>query len=153
MSGRRFRYQDQDCPLTLTEGLAEYFDGHPGLLRESEMSPEAAELFHGHDICHVVFGLDTSVEDEALADTWGMVGTDLGATRYLQYLKVNEAQQIFKAIGLAATVKGSLAALPRVLKALAAARRMRRKWPWNDHDAYLDVPLATIRRDFNIQVV
>jgi hypothetical protein len=153
MPARRFSYQDQDCPLTLTEGMDEYVQGHPGLLREAEMSPEAAKLFHGHDICHVLFGLDTTIADEALADMWGMFGTDVGVGRYLKYLQVNEAQQIVKSIGWSVTIKESLRAMPRVLKAIAGSRSMRRKWPWENHEAYLNTPLADIRREFNIRVV
>ena len=65
---QRFLYQEQRCSLTLGAALEEYFRGHPGLLREQEMDPESAALFRSHDVCHVVFGLDTRLQDEVLAD-------------------------------------------------------------------------------------
>ena len=37
--------------------------------------------------------------------------------------------------------------------ALLLTMRMSRRWPWDDHEAYLDWPIEELRRDFNIVVV
>src|SRR5215469_15871298 len=106
----RFEYQRQDSTLTLAAGLDEYYRGHPALIRPEAISPESAELFRPHDICHVIFGLDTTMVDEAMADLRTLLGTDVGLRRYLHYVRTNkEAKQIFEQIGylrvLGATVR------------------------------------------------
>lgn len=37
--------------------------------------------------------------------------------------------------------------------AIARCRRMYKKWPWDDHAAYLDRPLRAIRSEFGITVI
>ena len=49
-----FQYQRQDSELTLKEGLAEYYEGHPGLFRPSQLPKDSARFFRSHDIAHVV---------------------------------------------------------------------------------------------------
>jgi hypothetical protein len=99
-----FQYQRQDSDLTLREGLAEYYEGHPGLFRPSQLTKDSARFFRSHDVAHVVFGLDTTLTDEALADAWTLLGTDVGLRRYVGYLRTNpEAQQLMRQIGWART--------------------------------------------------
>jgi len=98
--GPRFEYQRQDSALTLAAGLEEYYRGHPGLLRPESISPDSAALFRRHDICHVIFGLDTTMVDEAMADLRTVLSTDVGVRRYVRYLRSNkDAQQIFEEVG------------------------------------------------------
>jgi hypothetical protein len=54
--------------VTLREGLQEYFAGHSGLLKPDSADVQTAKFFHSHDACHVLFGLDTTLRDEGLAD-------------------------------------------------------------------------------------
>jgi hypothetical protein len=88
-----FQYQRQDSGLTLKEELAEYYEGHPGLFRPSQLAKDSAQFFRSHDIAHVVFGLDTTLTDEALADAWTLLGTDVGLRRYVRYLRTNREAQ------------------------------------------------------------
>jgi hypothetical protein len=38
------------------------------LFRPSQLPKDSAQFFRSHDIAHVVFGLDTTLTDEALAE-------------------------------------------------------------------------------------
>jgi hypothetical protein len=63
------RRQNQDSDKTFTEALAEYYAVNSGkVFRPKDLSEESAELFLSHDICHVIFGLDTTLADEAMVD-------------------------------------------------------------------------------------
>ena len=66
--------------MTLCEGLREYYAGHPGLLQPDRMEADAARFFRSHDACHVLFGLDTTLVDEGLADLWTLLATNVGVT-------------------------------------------------------------------------
>ena len=70
----RARYQAQDSHQTLLEALDEYYARNLGRVRRpSELAPESAALFRSHDLCHVIFGLDTTLADEAMADVRNML--------------------------------------------------------------------------------
>ena len=90
----RFEYQRQDSAQTLAAGLNEYYRGHPCVIRPDAISPESAALFRRHDICHVIFGLDTTIVDEAMADLRTMLSTDVGVRRYVQYLRTSKEHRI-----------------------------------------------------------
>ena len=94
-----FSYQKQEVTLFLRAGLEEYRAGLTGLLDESELPSRAARFFHAHDICHVVFGCDTLIAQEAMADTWSVFGTSLGFGAYLDYLRLPQTNNIFRQIG------------------------------------------------------
>ncbi|MCP4805677.1 MAG: hypothetical protein GY884_10055 [Proteobacteria bacterium] len=147
------RYLDQDCPLTLREGLDEYFAGIEGLLTEDNCDAEVARLFRHHDIGHVVFGCDTTLRGEPLADTWCVMGTTVTVREYLKYAELPETQAIFKEAGLLRVMWVSLLVVPSVLRALWCALRMPKKFPYWEPDVWMDVPLVELRREFGIQVV
>lgn len=92
------RYQDQDSTQTLREGLAEYYAANVGIvMRPDDLPPESVALFRSHDLCHVIFGLDTSLGDETLADTRTLLSCDVGARRYARYLTSDRtAKTLFK---------------------------------------------------------
>ncbi len=150
--GRRRRYQESDSRITLREGLEEYLAANPNLFKENEVAPASARFFHSHDRCHVVFGLDTSLEQEILADTWTVLGVDISLRDYLSYLKLPETVNILREIGCMRSIRETVKAIPKIVAVWRRARRMSRKWPWTGNDAYLDVPLADIRAEFNIEI-
>ena len=68
-------YQKQECELTLREGIKVYVD----YLIENGKTPltdanAESTLIRDHDASHVIFGLDTSLEEESLLDTWFACG-------------------------------------------------------------------------------
>jgi hypothetical protein len=72
--------------MTLAEALVEYYAANAGrVLRPSDLSDESAELFRSHDICHVIFGLDTTFADEAMVDTRTLLSCDVGVRKYARW--------------------------------------------------------------------
>jgi hypothetical protein len=151
----RLAYQQQDSPLTLAQGLAEYYRANGGrVLPPSSLPPQSAALFKSHDICHVIFGLDTTLEDEAMADTRTLLSCDVGFTRYTGYLVTNkETQAIFKEIGIGTILWGTLKTLPRMARALRENFRMTKKWPWVPPQSHMERSLCDLRREYAIRVV
>ncbi|MCA9716985.1 MAG: hypothetical protein H6713_37355 [Myxococcales bacterium] len=151
------RYMHQDSPLTLREGIEEMRRANPGLLDPSEMPADIGKFFHAHDVCHVVFGTDTSITNEAMTDTWTVTGTTVRVRDLLAYYKQEEGRAVIndlmREIGWLRTLWASVVAIPKVLRVIWRARRMTRKWPMYGNDAYLDTPLAELRRMYNIRVV
>ena len=148
------RYAEQDSAQTLAEGLEEYYRVNPGVVsRPSTLSAQSAALFASHDICHVIFGLDTTLADEAMADTRTLLSCDVGWRRYLGYASDPLAKAVFKELGLANTVWVSLRTTPRIMRAIFETRHMKKKWPWVPPESFKSRSLADLRREFGIRVI
>lgn len=145
-------YQRQDSTLTLREGLEAYFAENPQLLDPDTIEGKAAELFRCHDAVHVVFGTNTEIRQEAMTDTWSMFGTDIPWREFIAYLNEPAAIGVVNDIGWGTALWESVKAVPAVIEVVRRGRRMTKKWPWYGHEAYLDVPLASIREEFGIEV-
>jgi len=148
-------YQSQDSPQTLAEGLEEYYAANAGtVIRPRDLPPESFTLFRNHDMCHVIFGLDTTLDDEALADTRTLFSCDVGFRSYAVYLAQDkQAQALFKEFGYLRIAWITLLAVPRICRALFESRRMKKRWPWTPPDAFQQRSLADLRREFAIRVI
>jgi hypothetical protein len=141
--------------MTLAEALAEYYAANTGrVLRPSDLSKESAELFRSHDMCHVIFGLETTFADEATVDTRILLSCDVGVRKYVRYPMTNpEAKAIFKEVGYLKSIWITVLAIPRVLRATWEAWKMPRKWPWTPPPAFQKRTLSDLRREFGIVVI
>jgi len=148
-------YQEQDSSQTLREGLAEYYQANPGIVtRPADLPAESVALFRSHDMCHVIFGLNTSLRDEALADVRTLFSCDVGMRHYARYMTADQAAKaLFKELGYGKAIVVTLKSLPRIVRAALAAFGMRKRWPWNPPNGYLDRPLGELRREFGIRVL
>lgn len=148
---RHFTFRAQHCPHTLAEGMAEFAAAQPELLAPSE--PELAEFIRAHDACHVLFGLGTDLDEEALADTWTFLATDMPLRRYAAFLRHPELAALFASAGAWPLLSGTLRAVPRLLRVLWQTRRRRAPWPFWRYHEHLHTPLASLRQRFDIRVV
>lgn len=144
-------FQHQDSALTLAEGLAEYYARNAGLKRGEALAPAAQAFFRNHDACHVVFGCDTSLQQEAVVKLSSLFGTTAGfgvLRGYALYDSLDIYRQL-KLSDILATIAAAPLIVPRTI-----ARRLRqiRPWPWSAFDAFLDTPLTEIRDEFGIIV-
>jgi hypothetical protein len=149
------RYREQDSPLTLAEGLAEYYAANQGrIARPADLPPDSAALFRSHDMCHVIFGLDTSFVDEAMADTRTMLSCDVGAARYALYLGADpQARKILKEVGVPGFIAGTVRAIPRICRSAMNACGMKKKWPWQPPESFQGRSLGELRAEFGIRVI
>lgn len=150
---RHLAYMRPDATMTLREGLEEYYTTIEGLITEENAPAEVAELFRFHDTCHVVFGCDTSLHGEALADTWSIFGSTVTLKTYQRYLQLTETQSVFKSMTMADIVSMLGETTTSMPVAFWRAMHMTHKWPFRDHEQYLDRSLKEIRDEFGIQVV
>ena len=151
----RLNYQRQDSPQTLSDGLHEYYAANVGTVtRPGDLPPESAALFLSHDICHVIFGLNTTLDDEALADARTLLSCDVGVHRYASYLAQDkQAKALFKELGYLKSAWVTLMALPRICGAVREAWRMKKRWPWVPPEPFLNRTLADLRAEFGIRVM
>lgn len=152
---RRCAYQAQDSQQTLTEGLAEYYAVNGARVSPPPSLPlESRALFRSHDICHVIFGLDTTLADEGMADVRTLLSCDVGWRRYGRYMTSDPAAKaIFKELGYARAVWATVIIIPRMFRAILETWRMSKPWPWLPPDDYFGRTLAELRREHGIRLI
>lgn len=151
----RLGYQQQDSMQTLAEGLEEYYSANVGkVVRPRDLPPESVDLFRSHDVCHVVFGLNTTLDDEALADVRTLLSCDVGLRRYAAYLTTDkQARALFKELGYLRSIWVTVLAFPRICRAVVEAFRMKERWPWTPPESFQGRPLGVLRQEFRIRLV
>ncbi len=148
-----FEYQHPHTSLTLRQGLDEYYAVHDNVTPPSEHRPEAAELFRGHDIGHVVFGTTTDLLDEARTDTWLLFGCDVGLLGYSRYFALPEAKAAFGTIGWQRVLADAWPLTQVMWNVWTRTRRMRKRWPWRVHEDVLERHLCSLRQEYGISVI
>ena len=146
-------YMAPDSGLTLRQGLAEYFRQSDELMESSELPNDLGVGLQSHDVAHVVFGCDTSFLGEAALIRWSLFGVTGSIRPYLTGFRRRETRGLF----LDAFASFRLSMLLRLVKlsgvAVYRSLRMRKRWPFEDYDTYLDQPLSEIRERFGILVL
>ena len=136
--------------MTLREGFEAFHNKNHRVAPETAPSVGSEGFFDAHDIAHVVFGCDSSVRGEGLVKLWTVFGTTLGFADHIGKYADANAFALFKKYRLSHV----LLSVPQVFAlaplVMLRARSMSKKWPWNSYEQYLDVPIAEIRREFNI---
>jgi hypothetical protein len=148
-------YQQQDSPQTLADGLDEYYAANVGkVVRPCDLPPESVALFRSHDMCHVVVGLNTTLDDEALADVRTLISCDVGVRRYATYLATDKrAQILFNELGYLKSAWVTILAIPRICRAAVEAFRMKKRWPWTPPESFQERRLADLRQEYRIRLV
>lgn len=116
------------------------------------VAPEVRRSLTAHDAVHVIFGCDTSDRGEAIAHAWMLLGTDVRRDELHRVMASPDHRRVARAAGHARRLRALLSALPAIARAAVRARRMHRRWGWNDYHALLDTPLVEIRRRYGIRL-
>lgn len=84
---KKFKYLNQDCQITLREGLREYSWGYTHLNKHDGKS-EASRWFYCHDCTHVLFGtIPFQLRGESINDVWTLFGSDMTLRKYFEFFK------------------------------------------------------------------
>ena len=151
------RYQQQDCDLTLREGVAEYHAYLEAIGRKAMVDHAGSRLILEHDATHVIFGMDTSLEQEAGLDTWLIFGCQY-QWRYLRgYAQLPEIKALYQALikdgGWFLLLKLYWKCLGLKWRIFRRTRRMSDKWPFRFPQEWLDHSIAALRAQHGIQIL
>jgi hypothetical protein len=150
-------YQKQDCDLTLQEGLECYYKSFPETTEIFGDNNESGTLLRDHDCTHVVFGLDISIEQESILDTWVLWGSKWELKYLLGYMKLPQIKQLYidliNEIGYFGFVKilWKLGGIKR--KVMFRAFKMNKKWPFKMPEEYLSMKISDLREMHGIKVL
>lgn len=159
MSNLSFQYQD--CTKTLAEGLEEYKE-HVG--EKYIDDTHGMKFFAAHDATHVIFGLDTSLEQEAMLDTWAIWGTDFlrqwdlvketFKNDQLKDLTDKFSQEFGGRFGLAKLIiKLYFKVLFIKIKIFKRTFKMTKKWEYKFPKEHLNQRICDIRSEYGVTIL
>ena len=150
-------YQNQNCGLTLQEALECYYNSFPDTKEIFEDNKDSGTLLRDHDCTHVIFGLDISIEQESILDTWVIWGSKWELKYILGYQKLPQIKQLYKdlikEIGYFGLIKiiWKLGGIKR--KVIFRAFKMKKKWPFKMPEEYLSMKVSDLRKIHGIKVL
>ena len=158
MPHKRFEYLQQDCPLTLREGLHEYMSGYSHLNKNDGKS-EKNRWFYCHDCTHVLFGtVPFQLKGETINDVWTLFGSDMTLKNYLKFFEfvdydvvLNSYKKRYKSKFRVYLKMVSL--IPYCFTPMLRGWRMKKKWAWFEPDQHLDTPLNELREIYQVKVI
>jgi len=137
--------------MTLRQGLRELHGSRDDLVTGTGASG-SGDFFRCHDVAHVVFGCSTTLTNEALVKIWSFFGTTAGLSLVRDY-RSPDSREIYRQIRRRDIPRTAVRSAVHVPLVLLRCLRMRKRWPWAGFEAYLNVRLDEIRREFGIRVV
>ena len=157
MANQDLSFLQQDCALTLRNGLNELYEKQPEVGASAE---RVGQLFVDHDATHVLFGCNTTFQDEALLDAWTLGGTDITWKDAMAYSRMPEVKEIIEQLAkdeggkLRLYLKYMWSVLPKVLSVrFGRVRRMKKRWPYHGiTEEMWNRPIRDLREEYGIQV-
>ena len=150
-------YQKQDCDLTLQEGLECYYKSFPESTDVFKDNHETGTLMRDHDCTHIIFGLDVSIEQEAILDSWVLWGSKWKLSYLLGYQNLPQIKQLykdlFKEFGLFGFIKiyWEIGSIKR--KVIYRSLKMKQKWPFKVPEEYLSKKICDLREMHGIKIL
>ena len=156
-------YQEESCELTLKEGIEEYREylkvNNRHVLGENCSEDEKFNILC-HDATHVIFGLDTSLEEEAMLDCWVIFGGDVFKIikeYYKGSLDLKETNEkvydLAKEVGYLKYTYLYLRVIFQKWPKIFFRTRKMKKWSYFFPSDFLEKKISTIRDDFNIKIL
>ena len=114
-------------------------------------------MLRDHDCTHVIFGLDTSNEQEAILDTWVIWGSKWKLKYIWGYRSLPQIKQLFKDLfkefGIFGFLKiyWKLGGIKR--KTMFRAFKMKKKWPFKMPEEYLGAKISDLRSEHGIKIL
>ena len=150
-------FQSQDCKITLAEGIEEYRAYLRANGKKQLVDEHGWTIIRDHDATHVIFGLDTSIEQEAMLDSWVLAGTSWKLKELLAYNKLPETKQQFKDFmrdpGFFKLVLMEVKLIPIRFKIWKHAWQMSRKWSFRSPDLLMNQRVCDLREEFGIKIL
>ena len=150
-------YQNQNCDLTLQEALECYYNSFPDTKEIFEDNKDSGTLLRDHDCTHVIFGLDISIEQESILDTWVIWGSKFQWKYILKYQKIPAIQQLYKDLYKELGVLGFLKIFWKLggikRKTMFRAFKMKKKWPFKMPEEYLSMKISDLREEHGIKIL
>tara|TARA_B100001115_G_scaffold30025_1_gene22072 strand:- start:1177 stop:1722 length:546 start_codon:yes stop_codon:yes gene_type:complete len=161
---KMLNFQNQDCNLSLQEGIDEYRSylrkNNRYVLGEQASDSEKWGILC-HDATHVIFGLDSTLEEEAMLDCWVFFGGN-----YFQILKdylsgkitfketTEKVEILLKDVGYSKYIYLYLKVMVKKWPViLFRCFKMKKRWNYYFSKELLDKSIKELRNEFRIMIL
>jgi len=150
-------FQSQKCEITLAEGLEEYRAYLQANGKKQLIDASNSTIIRDHDATHVIFGLDTSLEQESLLDSWVFLGCQWKFKDLFAYQKLPEIKELNKylkkEVGYLKLLLAVFKLIPIKLRIRRRARAMNKKWPFKSPDSLMNERVTDLRKEYGIKIL
>ena len=150
-------FQDSTQDMTLKEGIEYYRSYLIQNNRKILVDGPGSTLIRDHDATHVIFGLDTTLEEESMLDSWVIWGTQYKFSYLNQYRKLPELiefnKNLFKELGVSGFFKLFRSVLRNKITVFKRTRKMNMKWPFRVPEEYLEKSILDLRSEYGIDIL
>jgi len=157
MSMVKLSFQDQSCDLTLEEGLEEYRAYLQANGKKQLIDKPGSQIIRDHDATHVIFGLDTSLEQESLLDSWVLRGCHWKFKELFAYQKLPELKELNKylkkEVGYLKLLLVVFKLIPIKRKIGRRTKAMNKKWPFSSPDSLMNQRVCDLRKEYGIKIL
>ncbi|MDA9971436.1 hypothetical protein N9E75_02895 [Gammaproteobacteria bacterium] len=153
----KLSFQDQSCDITLEEGLEEYRAYLQANGKKQLIDKPNSTVIRDHDATHVIFGLDTSIEQESLLDSWVLRGCDWKFKELLAYGQLPELKELTKylqkEVGYLKLILVVFKLIPLKIKIWRRTKAMNKKWPFKSPDSLMNQRVCDLREEYGIRIL
>ena len=114
-------------------------------------------LIRDHDATHVIFGLDTTLQEESMLDSWVLWGTQYKLSYLNQYRKLPQledfSKNLFKELGISGFFNLLRSVLRNKITVFKRTRKMIKKWPFRVPEEYLEKSVLDLRSEYGIDIL
>ena len=109
------------------------------------------------DCTHVIFGLNTSIEQESILDTWVVWGSKWKLKYIWGYQSLPQIKQLYKDLYKEFGVLGFLKIFWKLggikRNTMFRAFKMKKKWPFKMPEEYLSLKISDLREEHGIKIL
>jgi len=153
----KLSFHNQDCSLTLAEGLDEYRAYLQANGKKQLIDKPGSQLIRDHDATHVIFGLDTSLEQESLLDSWVLRGCQWKFKELFAYQKLPEIKELNKyfkkKLGYLKLLRVIFRLIPIKRRIGRRAKAMNKKWPFKSPHSLMTQRVCDLREEYGIRIL
>ena len=153
----KLSFHNQDCSLTLAEGLDEYRAYLQANGKKQLIDKPGSQLIRDHDATHVIFGLDTSLEQESLLDSWVLRGCQWKFKELFAYQKLPEIKELNKyfkkELGYLKLLLVVFKLIPLKRRIGRRAKAMNKKWPFKSPHSLMTQRVCDLREEYGIRIL
>ena len=134
-----------------------YYKSFPDTTEVFEDDNDSGTLLRDHDCTHVIFGLDISIEQESILDSWVVWGSKWELKYIWGYQSLPQIKQLYKDLykefGILGFIKifWKLGGVKR--KVIFRAFKMKKKWPFKMPEEYLSMKISDLREEHGIKIL
>ena len=150
-------FQNQECSLTLKEGV-EHYRAYLNKNGKKVLDDQEGSLtILSHDVTHVIYGLDTSLEEEQMLNFWVLFGATYTWKEIMAYNGREEVsdftKDILKEVGLINMVMLTIRSIIPFFQVLRNLRSKKKKWPFVFPDELMDRGVTSLREEYGIKIL